>query len=103
MTKERVANLPPDDFRRNVKNYQEPLLSRNLAIAEFLKQIGARHGVSAGVIAIAWTLSNPAITAAIVGGRSPEQVEGVWPASKFRLSQAEYKEINQFLASQPVP
>ena len=103
MTKERVANLPPDDFRRNVKNYQEPLLSRNLAIAEFLKQIGARHGVSAGVIAIAWTLCNPAITAAIVGGRSPEQVEGVWPASKFRLSRAEYKEINQFLASQPVP
>ena len=103
MTKERVANLPPDDFRRNAKNYQEPHLSRNLAIADFLKQIGARHGVSAGVIAIAWTLSNPAITAAIVGGRSPEQVEGVWPASKFRLSQAEYKEINQFLASQPVP
>ena len=103
MTKERVANLPPDDFRRNAKNYQEPHLSRNLAVAEFLKQIGARHGVSAGVIAIAWTLSNPAITAAIVGGRSPEQVEGVWPASKFRLSQAEYKEINQFLASQPVP
>ena len=86
MTKERVANLPPDDFRRNAKNYQEPLLSRNLAIADFLKQIGARHGVSAGVIAIAWTLANPAITAAIVGGRSPEQVEGVWPAAKLRLS-----------------
>jgi aryl-alcohol dehydrogenase-like predicted oxidoreductase len=103
MTKERVQNLPPDDFRRKAKNYQEPLLGRNLAIADFLKQIGARHGVSAGVIAIAWTLANPAITAAIVGGRSPEQVEGVWPAAKFRLSKDELQEINAFLESHPAP
>jgi aryl-alcohol dehydrogenase-like predicted oxidoreductase len=103
MTKERVANLPPDDFRRKVKNYQEPLLSRNLAIADFLKQIGTRHGVSAGVVAIAWTLCNPAITAAIVGGRSPEQVEGVWPVAKFRLSKDEFEEINAFLEAHPAP
>src|ERR1017187_513867 len=103
MTKERVANLPPDDFRRKVKNYQEPLLSRNLAIADFLKQIGTRHGVSAGVVAIAWTLCNPAITAAIVGGRSPEQVEGVWPIAKFRLSKDEFEEINAFLEAHPAP
>jgi aryl-alcohol dehydrogenase-like predicted oxidoreductase len=101
MTKERVANLPPDDFRRNAKNYQEPLLSRNLGVAEFLKQIGARHGVSAGVIAITWTLCNPAITAAIVGGRNPKQVEGVWPAANFRLSKEEYEEINAYLDAHP--
>jgi aryl-alcohol dehydrogenase-like predicted oxidoreductase len=100
MTKERVANLPQDDFRRNAKNYQEPLLSKNLAIADFLKQIGERHGVSAGVIAIAWTLCNPAVTGAIVGGRNPEQVEGVWPAAKFRISKDEYQEINSFLEKQ---
>jgi aryl-alcohol dehydrogenase-like predicted oxidoreductase len=103
MSKERVANMPPDDFRRNAKNYQEPLLSRNLAIADFLKQIAARHGVSAGVIAIAWTLANPAITAAIVGARSPEQVEGVWPAAKFRLSKDEMQEIEAFLQAHPAP
>jgi aryl-alcohol dehydrogenase-like predicted oxidoreductase len=103
MSKERVANLPLDDFRRNAKNYQEPLLSRNLAIADFLKQIGARHGVSAGVIAIAWTLANPAITGAIVGGRGPEQVEGVWPAAKLRLSHDECQEINGFLDAHPIP
>lgn len=97
MSKERAANLPLDDFRRKAMNYQEPLLTRNLAIAELLKQIGARHGVTAGVIAIAWTLKNPAVTAAIVGGRSPEQVEGVWPVAKFRLPQAEFEEINAFL------
>ena len=98
MTKERVANFPKDDFRRNAKNYQEPLLSRNLAVAEFLGKIGARHGLSAGVIAIAWTLHNPAVTAAIVGGRNAKQVEGTMPAATFRLSDAEYGEIQEYLS-----
>ena len=101
MTKERVAAFPKDDFRRNVKNYQEPYLSRNLAIADKLKEIGARHNVAAGVIAIAWTLHNPAITAAIVGGRSAKQVEGVFPAATFCLTEAEYAEINAFLEANP--
>ena len=103
MSKERVASLPPDDFRRKAKNYQEPNLSRNLAIGDFLKQIGARHNVSAGVIAIAWTLANPAITAAIVGGRSPEQVEGIWPAARLRLSKDELHEIQAYLEAHPAP
>jgi aryl-alcohol dehydrogenase-like predicted oxidoreductase len=98
MTKERVANFPSDDFRRNAKNYQEPLLSRNLAVADFLKTIGKRHGVSAGVVAIAWTLHHPAITAAIVGGRNAGQVEGVMPAANFRLSDSEYAEIESYLS-----
>jgi aryl-alcohol dehydrogenase-like predicted oxidoreductase len=101
MSKERVAAFPQDDFRRNAKNYQEPLLTRNLAVADFLKIVGARHHVGAGVIAIAWTLHNPAITAAIVGGRNAKQVEGVLPAATFRLTETEYAEINAFLASHP--
>lgn len=98
MSKERVANFPKDDFRRNAKNYQEPLLSRNLAVAEFIGKIGARHGVSAGVVAIAWTLHNPAVTAAIVGGRNAKQVEGTIPAAAFRLSDSEYEEIQGYLS-----
>lgn len=101
MSKERVAAFPQDDFRRKAKNYQEPLLSRNLAIAAFLKTIASRHGVSAGVIAIAWTLHHEAITAAIVGGRNAKQVEGVVPAINFRLSEAEFSEINGFLEANP--
>ena len=103
MSRERVANFPPDDFRRKAKNYQEPYLSRNLAVADFLKQIGARHNVSAGVIAIAWTLANPAVTAAIVGSRSPAQIEGVWPAADFHLPAAEKEEIDRFLEANPAP
>ena len=101
MTKERVAAFPPDDFRRNAKNYQEPLLSRNLGIASFIKEIGVRHGVSAGVVAISWTLANPAVTAAIVGGRSPEQVDGVFPATTFHLSESELQEIQAYLDAHP--
>ena len=76
MTKDRVANMPKDDFRRNAKQFQEPLLTRNLQVADLLKQIGQRHQVNAGVVAIAWTLHNPAITAAIVGGR--QRKAGRW-------------------------
>jgi aryl-alcohol dehydrogenase-like predicted oxidoreductase len=101
MTKERVAAFPADDFRRNAKNYQEPQLTRNLAIADFLKQIAERHKVTAGVVAIAWTLHNPAVTGAIVGGRNARQVEGTFPAADFRLSEAEYAEIKAFLATHP--
>jgi aryl-alcohol dehydrogenase-like predicted oxidoreductase len=102
MNKERVAALPENDFRSRAKNFQEPQLSRNLALAELMKQIGARHGVMAGVVAIAWTLHNPAITAAIVGGRSAQQVEGVLPAATFRLSDGEYAEIGKFLTEHSI-
>ncbi|MGI4758528.1 MAG: aldo/keto reductase [Janthinobacterium lividum] len=98
MTKERVAAFPDDDFRKKAKNFQEPQLSKNLALADKLGEIGARHGVDAGVVAIAWTLHNPAITAAIVGGRSAQQVDGVLPAATFRLSEEEFAEIGQQLA-----
>jgi aryl-alcohol dehydrogenase-like predicted oxidoreductase len=96
MTRERVANFPPDDFRKKAINFQEPLLSRNLALAELLAKIGARHGRSAGEVAIAWTLRHPAVTGAIVGLRSPEQAKEVLGAMEFRLSEAEIAEIGNF-------
>ena len=96
MTRERVAHFPEDDFRRKALNFQEPHLSRNLELAERMKQIGARHGRSAGEVAIAWTLRHPAVTGAIVGMRSAEQVEGVIGAMEFRLSEAEIQEIAEF-------
>lgn len=97
MTKERVVNFPDDDFRKKAKNFQEPLLSKNLALADKLKATGQRHGVEAGVVAIAWTLHNPAITAAIVGGRSAQQVDGVLPAANFHLTEEEFVEISREL------
>jgi aryl-alcohol dehydrogenase-like predicted oxidoreductase len=98
MTAERVAALPADDWRRRAVEFNEPRLSRNLKLVELLREIGNGHGVAPGVVAVAWTLRNPAITAAIVGGRSAQQVEGLAPALTFCLSDEELARINAFLA-----
>ena len=97
MTRERIENMHPDDFRKRTPNFQEPLLTRNLNLAELLREIGKRHGRSPGEVAIAWTLRRPEVTGAIVGMRSSQQVEGVIGAADFRLSQDEIKEIETFM------
>jgi aryl-alcohol dehydrogenase-like predicted oxidoreductase len=102
MTAERVAAFPADDWRRRAVEFNEPRLSRNLRLVDLLREIGNGHDVTPGVVAVAWTLHNPAITAAIVGGRSAKQVEGLAGALEFRLSEDEYERINGFLASNPV-
>jgi aryl-alcohol dehydrogenase-like predicted oxidoreductase len=102
MTAERVAAFPADDWRRRAVEFNEPRLGRNLRLVELLREIGDGHGVSPGVVAVAWTLRHPAITAAIVGGRSASQVMGLAPALNFRLSDDEYSRINAFLNSNPV-
>jgi aryl-alcohol dehydrogenase-like predicted oxidoreductase len=89
MTRERLASLPDGDFRRNNKFFQEPVLSRALALVERLRDVGARHGRAPGEAAIAWVLNHPAITAAIVGARRPDQLDGIVGAGSFTLSAEE--------------
>jgi aryl-alcohol dehydrogenase-like predicted oxidoreductase len=93
MTRERIAAMPSDDWRRNSNYFQEPALTQNLNLVEKLKTIGAKYGRSAGEVAIAWTLQNPAVTAAIVGGRNAGQVDGISKAWDFRLSEEDKAEI----------
>jgi aryl-alcohol dehydrogenase-like predicted oxidoreductase len=102
MTKERVAAMPDDDFRKRTVNFQEPLLSKNLEQVELLREIGAPHGRTPGEVAIAWTLRHRAVTAAIVGLRSPEQVGGVIGAAEFRLSEHETWRIEDRLLTRAV-
>jgi aryl-alcohol dehydrogenase-like predicted oxidoreductase len=101
MTAERIAAMPADDWRRNAVEFNEPRLSRNMKLVEQLREIGSGHGVPPGVVAVAWTLHHPAITAAIVGGRNGKQVEEVVPALSFRLSDEEYARINNFVQANP--
>ena len=100
MTRERIAAMAPDDHRQRRPQFQEPLLSRNLALVELLRAIGSRHGRTPGEVAIAWTLRRPEVTSAIVGLRSPAQVGGVIGAAEFRLSSAEVDEIEGSLSEQ---
>jgi aryl-alcohol dehydrogenase-like predicted oxidoreductase len=97
MTRERVANFTAEDWRRNLPNFKEPLLSRNLKLVERLREIGNRHGRTPGEVAIAWTLNHPAVTGAIVGFRSAKQVRGIVGAMDFRLTASEVLEIENAL------
>ena len=93
MTRERISNMPDDDWRQRDAEFKEPRLSRNLELAERLREVGDRYGRSPGEVAIAWTLRNPAVTAAIVGARRPEQVDGTIAAAGLELSDEDVRQI----------
>ncbi len=96
MTAERIAALPKDDWRRNGAEFQQPRLSRNLKLVDLLSYFGDSYGVTAGEIAIAWTLHNPAVTGAIVGLRRPDQLEGIISAADIRLAPDEIAKLESF-------
>jgi aryl-alcohol dehydrogenase-like predicted oxidoreductase len=93
MTRERIASMPADDWRKDDPDFNEPGLSANLALVERLRVIGRRLDTSPGAVAVAWTLHNPAVTGAIVGARKPEQVNDMVAAAEIRLTQSELKEV----------
>lgn len=93
MTAERAASLPAADWRSKNPEFQEPKLTKNLELVERLKGVGARHGKTAGQVAIAWTLRKSAVTAAIVGARNARQVDDFSGAIDFSLSYEEIAEI----------
>jgi aryl-alcohol dehydrogenase-like predicted oxidoreductase len=101
MTRERIAAMPEDDWRKNSPDFREPLLSRNLLLVEVLRAVGRRHNATPGEVAIAWTLRNPAVTGAIVGVRSAQQVSGIAGAAAVDLGADEAKEIEAQLVLQP--
>jgi aryl-alcohol dehydrogenase-like predicted oxidoreductase len=86
MTRERAATLPENDWRKHDPRFNEPQLSRNLALVERLETVAEHHDTTPGAVAIAWTLSNPAIDGAIVGFRSPDQVDPLIDAANLELS-----------------
>jgi aryl-alcohol dehydrogenase-like predicted oxidoreductase len=86
MTRERIAAMPDDDWRKHHQRFREPELSRNLEIVERLSAVAERHNTAPGAVAIAWTLRNLAVDGAIVGFRSPEQVDPLIEAAKLELS-----------------
>lgn len=98
MTAERIKNMPSDDWRQRDPEFQPPRLEQNLRLVASLAEIGERHGVEPGVVAIAWTLRHPGVTGAIVGARRPSQVDGIVPAAEFRLSPQEIAQLNNMVS-----
>jgi aryl-alcohol dehydrogenase-like predicted oxidoreductase len=93
MTRERIAKLPTDDWRKGHPEFREPNLSRNLQLVERLKNVAARYRRTPGEVAIAWTLRLPAVTGAIVGARNAKQAEQVMRAGDLKLAPADIAEI----------
>jgi len=92
-TAERVANMAEDDWRRLNPEFQEPNLSRNLALRDFLRPIAQRHNTTVSAVAVAWVNAWPGVTAAIVGARSPQQVNGWIGGASLELTAADLEEI----------
>jgi aryl-alcohol dehydrogenase-like predicted oxidoreductase len=101
MTRQRIANLAPDDWRRNNRNYQEPLLSRNLLLVDLLRGIADKHDSVPGAVAIARVLMQPGVTAAIVGARRPGQLRELVGAAGLRLDSDDLVAVDRFLAAHP--
>ena len=92
-TAERVASLAKDDWRRGDPEFQQPNLDRNLALRDALRPIAERHNTSVSCVAIAWDLAWPGVTGAIVGARSPKQVDGWIGAASITLTQQDLDEV----------
>jgi len=86
MTRERIEGLPDDDWRKHDARFQEPQLSRHLALVERLEAVAEQHDTTPGAVAVAWTLHNPAVHGAIVGFRRPDQVDPIIAAASLELS-----------------
>jgi hypothetical protein len=92
-TAERAGRLEPGDWRADDPDFAGPALSRNLALAAALRPVAERHGVTPAAVAIAWTLSFPGVTGAIVGARRTEQVDGWVPAATLELKDDDLADI----------
>ncbi len=93
MTRDRIDRLPEDDWRKHHPDFNEPNLSDNLALVERLAAVGRRHGVTPGAVAMAWTLTNTAVTGAIVGARKRQQVDEVIAAADVHLTPSDLTDI----------
>jgi len=92
-SKERAASLPANDWRSRNGEFTGEKLARNLQVAAAIQGVANRYNVSAASVAVAWTLAWPGVTAAIVGARSPAQVDGWRDAAWLELTKADMDEI----------
>ena len=93
MTRERIEALPDDDWRKRDPRFRDPELARHLELVERLRSVAERHGTTPGAVAAAWTLRHPAVDAAIVGFRRPDQVDPIVVAANLEFGEDEVAAI----------
>ena len=97
-SKERLANLAPDDHRRRHPDFKEPRFSATLELVEHLKEVASHNGLTVAQLAVCWVLRRPEITAAIVGARKSGQIRETAPAADWNLDPEAIDEIEGLLA-----
>jgi aryl-alcohol dehydrogenase-like predicted oxidoreductase len=98
-SRDRLARLPADDWRRTDPDFQEPVLTQALQLAGGLHGIAGRLGVPIPALAAGWPLHTPGVTGAICGARNPGQADGWLPAGDVQLDAATLNEIDDLLES----
>ncbi len=96
---ERVRTLAAGDWRRRNRYFQPPRLESNLALRDALRPLAQRLNTSLAALAVAWTLAWPGVTGAVVGARSPQQIDGWIAGGSLDLSGADLDEIAQAIES----
>jgi aryl-alcohol dehydrogenase-like predicted oxidoreductase len=102
-SRDRVARMADEDWRRSSPEFREPKLSANLALRDALRPIASRHGTTVSAIAVAWTIATAGVTGAIVGARSTGQVDGWIDAARVRLTEQDLSEIAGAISRQESP
>ena len=94
-----ITRVAADDWRRRDERFQEPQLSRHMALVEALRPFTERQGKTVGHLAVAWTLRDPVVTAAIVGARTVAQAERMVQGADWQLSPEEIAQIDRVYRS----
>jgi aryl-alcohol dehydrogenase-like predicted oxidoreductase len=92
-SRERVAAMSGEDWRRRSEGHTEPQLTRNLALRDAVRPVAARHGTTVSAVAVAWVLAWPGVSGAIVGARDAKQVDGWLPGGALTLTGDDLDEI----------
>jgi aryl-alcohol dehydrogenase-like predicted oxidoreductase len=103
MTAQRLGLLPYNDWRRRHPFFREVALTCARRLVERLRAIARREGQTPSVLAVAWALHHPQVTAAIVGARRPQQVDELVQAASYRFSADDLADLGRPIASKPVP
>jgi aryl-alcohol dehydrogenase-like predicted oxidoreductase len=87
--------LANDDYRNMFPRFQGANLEYNLTKVEFLKEMAAQKGTSAGSLALAWVVQQGEDIFPIVGMSRPERVEDNLKALEIVFSNDEMRLLNE--------
>jgi aryl-alcohol dehydrogenase-like predicted oxidoreductase len=94
---------PARDWRGNGVAFGQPIFraanfAANLGVVERLRrEIAAPRGVPLSQIALAWVLGHPAVSTALVGARTPAEVDANDAGAELELSASERAAIDTIL------